>query len=110
MKSDKINTVFRMHPDHINKVFGGQSGKVTLIMNDAVIDGNRTDHNRTFTGQFAAEGLGISMAGKIHDGFSTQFHSAHYFLHLNIIVFTVTGNTEIDIDFCAEHTSHTFRA
>ena len=99
-----------MHPDHIYKVFCGQSCKITLIMNDAVIDRNRTDHNRTFTGQFTAERLGISMAGKIHDGFGTEFHSAHYFLHFDIIVFTVTGNTEIDIDFCAEHTSHTFRA
>lgn len=59
--------------------------------------------------QFATERLCISMAGKIHDRFGSKFYCAHYFLHFNIIILAVTGNSKVDIDLCAEHASDTFR-
>ena len=109
VKCNEINTVFCMHTDDIKEILCSQSCKISLIMNDTVVYRNCTDHSRTFRSQFATEWLCISMTGKIHDRFRTEFYCAHYFLHLNIIIFAVTGNSEIDIDLCAEHASDTFR-
>ena len=109
VKCNEVNTVFCMHTDYIKEILCSQSSKVSLIMNDTVVYRNCTDHSRTFRSQFATERLCISMAGKIHDRFGSKFYCAHYLLHFNIIILAVTGNSEIDIDLCAEHASDTFR-
>ena len=78
-------------------------------MDHTVIYRNCTDHNRTFTCQFAAEWLRISVAGQIHDRLCAKIYRTHDLFHLNVIVFTVSGNAKIDINLCTEHTSYPFR-
>ena len=109
VQCNKINAVLCMKAHHIDKIFRRKRGQISLIMNYAVIDRNRTDHNRAFTGQFLTEGLRIAVAGQIHDGLRPQVHRAHYFFHLNIVVLAVSGHAQIHVDLGAEHTADPFR-
>ena len=68
-----------------------------LIMDDAVIYRNSTDHCRTFTGQLSAKWLGITMAGQIHNGLCAHIYRTHYLLHLNVIIFAVSGDAQITL-------------
>ena len=70
VERDKIHSVLSVQSDHVDEILGGQGSQVPLVMDDAVIDRNGSDHHRAFPGQFLAEGLGVAVAGKVHDGFS----------------------------------------
>ena len=105
----KIHSIFGMHPNDINKISGCQCSQISLIMDDAVINRNGTDHGRTFACQLSSEWLGISVAGQIHDCLSAQIYCAHYFLHLNIVIFTVSGYSQIYIDLGTQHAADSLR-
>ena len=109
VKSNEVNAIFCMKSDNIDKVFCGQFRKVSLIMNDTVIDRNCSDHCRTFMSKFLTEWLCVSVTGKIHDCFCTKIYGFHDLLHFNVVIFAVSGYTEIYIDLGAEHASDTFR-
>ena len=98
-----------MHPNNIYEISGSQCCQISLIVDDAVIYRNSTDHCRTFAGQLSAEWLGIAMAGQIHDGFCPHIYRTHYFLHLNIIIFAVSGYAQIYINLCTQHAADSFR-
>ena len=109
VKRHKIHTVFRMKPYHIYKIFCRQCGQISLIMNHAVIDRNGPDHNRAFSGQLLPERLRVAVTGQIHDGLCPQPDGAHHFLHLHIVIFTVSGYAKIHIYFGPQHAPYAFR-
>ena len=98
-----------METDDINEIMSGQFREIALVVDDAVVYRNGSDHGRTFVSKFLAERLCITMAGKIHDCFGTEVNGFHDLLHFDIIVFAVSGNTEVYVDLCAEHAADTFR-
>ena len=93
MKCDKVHTIFCVKTDNVDEVLRSQSCKISLIVDDTVVYRNSTDHSRTFMCQFLAERLCITMAGKIHDCFCAEINGTHNFLHFDIVVFAVAGNT-----------------
>ena len=50
-------------PNHINEIFGSQCCQISLIVDDAVIDRNSSDHCRTFVCQLLPERLSVAVAG-----------------------------------------------
>ena len=56
MKSHKIYAIFGMKTTTSIKIFCGKCCKVSLIMNNAVVYRNRTDHGRTLACKFSAKG------------------------------------------------------
>jgi len=106
VKRNKIHAIFCVHSYHIYKILCRQSCQISLVMDHTVIDRNSPDHNRTFAGQLATKRLGISMAGKIHDGLRAQIYRAHHFFHFYIVILAVTGNTQIDVDLGAKHAAY----
>ena len=73
VKCNEIYTVFCMETDDINEIMSGQFREIALVVDDAVVYRNGSDHGRTFVSKFLAERLCITMAGKIHDCFCTAF-------------------------------------
>ena len=90
MESNKIHSVLRMKSDHINKIPCGKGCKITLIVDNTIVYGNGTDHSGTLTCKLSAEGLGVSVGGEIHNGFSTHINGSHNLFHFYIIVLAVT--------------------
>ena len=109
VQCDKIHTVFRVHTNHINKIFCRQCGQIPLVMNDTVVNRNGTDHGRTFVGQLLTERLCVSVAGKIHDSLRAHIHGAHNLFHLDIVVLAVSGHAQINIDLGTQHAADAFR-
>ena len=106
VQGDKVHAVLRMQADHINEILCRQGGQVALVVDDRVIHGHRADHDRALVGQLLAERLGVAMAGKIHDGLGTHVDGAHHFLHLDVIILAVAGDTQVDVDLGAQHAAH----
>ena len=98
-----------MESYYIDKIFGCQCIKISLIVDNRVINRNGSDHGRTLTCQLTAERNGISMRRKIHDSVCSHVDSFHYFLHLYIIVLAVSGYTKVYVDLSAEHGAYTLR-
>ena len=109
VERDKIHAILRMQANDIDEILCRERCKVALIVNHAVIHGNRADHGRTFTGQFAAERLGVAVAGQIHDCLRAHIYRSHDLLHFDIVILAVTGHAEIDVDLGAKHGTHTVR-
>ena len=107
VESYKVHTVFGMKSYHIDKILRRQCRKVSLIMNDRVIDRNRTDHGRTLAGKFSSKRLCISVRGKVHDRLGAHIDRRHDLLHLDVIVLAILGYTEIDVDLGSEHRADT---
>src|SRR5699024_3912367 len=105
----KVHAVLRVQADNVNKIFGGECGEISLIVDHAVIDRHRTDHDRAFSRQLLAEGLCVPMAGEVHDRLCSEIDGAHHLLHLDVIVLAVSRYAEIDVDLCAEHAAHALR-
>ena len=57
-------------------------------------------------GQLLAEGLGVAVAGQIHNGFCAHVHGAHHLLHLNVVVLAVAGDAKVHVDLGAQHGAH----
>ena len=109
VQGDEIDTVLGMEADDVNKIFGGQRIQVSLVMDHTVIYWYGADHGRTFGGQFPPERLRIAVARQVHDGFCAHIDRGEYLLHLHIVIFTVFRNTEIYIDFRAQHRADALR-
>ena len=90
MQSHEVHAVLRVQADNVDKIPGGEGGEIPLVVDHAVIDRHRTDHDRTFFRQLLAEGLCVPVAGEVHDRLRAQIHGAHHLLHLNVIVLTVS--------------------
>ena len=63
MKSYKVNAVLCVKPYHVDKVLCGEGCEVALIVDNAIVHGNRSDHSGAFTCQLSAEGLGVTVRG-----------------------------------------------
>ena len=85
------------------KIFGCQCIKISLIVDNGVINRNGSDHGWTLGCQLAAKRNGISVGRKIHDGMSAHVYSFHNLLHFHVIILAVSGYTKIYIDLGAEH-------
>ena len=109
VESHKIHPILCVEPYHVDEILRRQRGQIPLIVDHTVINRHRSDHHRTFAGKLLPEGLGVSMAGEIHDGLRSQLHGAHHLLHLHIVILAIPGNAQIYINLGPQHTSHTFR-
>ena len=67
VEGDEVHAVLGVEADHIDKVPGGEGIQVPLIVDDAVIDGDGADHGGALGGELTAEGLGVAVAGQVHD-------------------------------------------
>ena len=102
----KINAVLRVQTNNINKILRGKSRKIALIVNNTVIYWYRAYHGGAFTRELAAERLCVTVAGKVHYSLRAHIYRAHNLLHFNVIIFAVSRNAEVYIDFCAQHTAY----
>ena len=105
----EIDTILRMQTDDIQEILRRQGIEVTLVVNDTVVDRNRTDHRRALLTELLTERLCISMAGKIHDGLRTHTNRTHHLLHLEIIILHISRHTKVYIDLRPKHRAHTLR-
>ena len=109
VKCDKVYTVFSVETDDINEIMSSQFREITLVVDHAVVHRNGSDHGRTFVCKFLTEWLCVAVTGKIHDCFCTEINGFHDFLHFDIVILAVPGDTEVYVDLCAEHAADTFR-
>ena len=109
VKSYEINTILCVKSYHIDKIFGCQCVKISLIMDNRVINRNSSDHGWTLVCQLASERNGISVGRKIHDRMCSHVDSFHNFLHLYIVILAVSGYTKVYIDLGAEHGTYALR-
>ena len=109
VKSYKVNTILCMESDYIDKIFSCQRIKISLIVDNGIINRNGSDHCRTLGCQLASERNGISVGRKIHDSMGAHVYSFHYFLHLYIVVLAVSGYPKVYIDLGAEHGTYALR-
>ena len=108
VQCDEVYTVLCVKADNIHEILCRQCGQVSLIVNDTVVYRDGSDHYRAFRCEFLTERLSVSVAGQVHNRFGAQVHCAHHLLHLNVVVFAVSGYAEVDIDLGAKHASNTF--
>ena len=93
MDSHEINTIFCMHTNDIDPLFGCDFSKSFVVIYNCIIDRNGADHCRTFGSEFAAEASGVTVRAEIHDCFCTHFYCRMYLFIFHINVFPVSGNT-----------------
>ena len=103
VQGHKVHTVLCVQPHYVNEILGGEGGQVALVMNDAVVDRHGADHGGAFGGELFAEGLGVAVAGKVHDGLSAHIHGAHHLLHFHVVILAVPAHTQVHVDFGAQH-------
>ena len=61
MKRYKVNAVLCVKSYYIDKVLCSEGCKVALIVDNAIVYGNRTDHSGALTCELSTEGLGVSV-------------------------------------------------
>ena len=105
----KIHSILCVKTDHIDKISGSQRIQIPLIVDHGIIDWNSTDQRRTLTGQLSSKWNCISMRRQIHDGMCAHLNCLHHLLHLHIVIFTVSWNSQIHIDLCTQHRTDSFR-
>ena len=103
MQGYKVNTVLGVQTNNVDEILCSKCGKVTLIVDNAVVNGNSSDHRRTFGCQLAAERLCVAVGREIHYRLCAHIDSRHNLFHFNVVVLAVTGNAEVDIYLRAEH-------
>ena len=109
VKSYEVNTILCVESYYIDKILGCQCIKVSLIVDNRVINRNGSDHGWTLRCQLAAERNGISVGRKIHDSMGAHVYSFHYFLHFHVVILAVSGYTKVYIDLGAEHGAYALR-
>ena len=103
VEGDKVHAVLCVEADHIDEVLCGQGGQVALVVDDRVIHRHGADHHRALVGQLLAEGLGVAVAGQVHDGLGAHVDGAHDLLHLDVVILAVAGDAQVDVDLGAQH-------
>ena len=109
MNRHEIHAFFRMGTDNPQEILGGDFQQILFQITDGIIHRNGTDHGRRFSDQFPTERVGLAVIAQVHNGFGTEFQSHVNLLHFNVIVFAVAGDTQIDIDFCPQTGTDSFR-
>ena len=109
VEGHKVHPVLGVEAHHIHEILGGQLRQIPLIVDHRVIHRHRADHHRALMGQLLPEGLGVAMAGQIHNGLRSQVHSAHNLLHFHIIILAVPRDPQVYVYLGAQHTAHPFR-
>ena len=109
VQSNEIHSVLRMQADYINKIFCRKRIQISLIVDNRIIHRHSSDHGRALAGQFSAERNRISVGRQIHDRMRAHIYRFHHLLHFNVIVLTVSGNSQIDIDLCTQHGAYSLR-
>ena len=103
VQGNKVHAVLRVQAHHVDEVLRGQGGKVALIVDDGIVHGHSADHHGALVGQLLAEGLGVAVAGQIHDGFRAHIDGAHHLFHLHVVILAVAGNAQVHVDLGAQH-------
>ena len=109
VQSDKVHTVLGMQAHHVDEVLCGQFSQVPLIVDDRVVHRYGADHHRALVGQLLPEGLGVAVAGQVHDGLGPHVHGTHDLLHFNVVVLAVPGDAKVHIDLGAQHAADALR-
>ena len=78
-------------------------------MNDSIIYGHSPDDSRALGCEFSAEGSGIAMGGQIHDRLGAHVDRGHDLFHFFVIISTIAGNSQVDIDFGTQHGTDALR-
>ena len=103
VQGDKVHAVLCVQAHHIDEVLCSQLSQIPLVVDDRIIHRHSADHHRALVGQLLAEGLGVAVAGQIHNGFCAHVHGAHHLLHLNVVVLAVAGDAKVHVDLGAQH-------
>jgi len=103
VQGDKVHAVLCVQTHHIDEVLCSQLCQIALVVDDRIVHRHGADHHRALVGQLLAEGLGIAVAGQVHDGFGAHVDGAHHLLHFHIVVLAVAGNAKIHVDLGAQH-------
>ena len=106
VQGNKVHTVLCVQTHHIDEVLCGQLSQIALVVDDRIVHRHSADHHRALVGQLLAEGLGVAVAGQIHNGFCAHVHGTHHLLHLNVIVLAVAGDAKVHVDLGAQHGAH----
>ena len=109
VEGDEVHAVLRVQTHHVDEVLRGQGGEVALVVDDRVIHRHGADHHRALVGQLLAEGLGVAVAGQVHNGLCAHVHGAHHLLHLDVVILAVAGDAEVDVDLGAQHAADALR-
>ena len=109
VQGDEVHAVLGVQADHIHEVLRRQGGEVALVVDDRVIHRHGADHDRALVGQLLAEGLGVAVAGQVHNGLCAHVHGAHHLLHLDVVILAVAGDAQIDVDLGAQHAADALR-
>ena len=107
MQGNKVHAVLCVQTHHIDEVLCSQLSKVALVVDDRIVHRHSADHHRALVGQLLAEGLGVAVAGQVHDGFGAHVDSAHHLLHFHIVVLAVAGDAKVHVDLGAQHGADT---
>ena len=110
MDGHKVHALFRVGPDHPEKVLSGDLQQVLFQVPDGVIHGHRADHGRGQVDQLAAEGIGLAVVGQVHDGLGAEVQGHADLVHLCFIVVRVPGNAQVDVDLGPQTFADAFRA
>ena len=103
VQGDKVHAVLSVQAHHIDEILRGQGGKVALIVDDGIVHGHSADHHGALVGQLLAEGLGVAVAGQIHDGFRAHIDGTHHLFHLHVVILAVAGNAQVHVNLGAQH-------
>ena len=109
MQGNKVHAVLCVQAYHIDEVLCSQLSQIPLVVDDRIIHRHSADHHRALVGQLLAEGLGVAVAGQVHDGLSAHVHGAHDLLHLDVVILAVAGDAEVDVDLGAQHAADALR-
>ena len=109
VQGHKVHTVLGMQAHHVDEVLCGQFSQIPLIVDDRVVHRYGADHHGALVGQLLPEGLGVAVAGQVHDGLGPHVHGTHDLLHFNVVVLAVPGDAKVHIDLGAQHAADALR-
>ena len=109
VQGNKVHTVLCVQAYHIDEVLCGQLSQIALVVDDRIVHRHSADHHRALVGQLLAEGLGVAVAGQVHNGLCAHVHGAHHLLHLDVVILAVAGDAQIDVDLGAQHAADALR-
>ena len=103
VQGDKVHAVLCVQTHHIDEVLCSQLCQIALVVDDRIVHRHGADHHRALVGQLLAEGLGVAVAGQVHDGFRAHIDGAHHLFHLHVVILAVAGNAQVHVDLGAQH-------
>ena len=95
----EINALLSMSLHNPEKVFSSYVKQILFKITYCVIHWNSTYHCRWHFHKLTAECIGFTVIAKIHYRLAAKIKSHLHFLHFHFIILTITGYTEVYVDF-----------